>query len=111
MSNRGMSYRRKGMNPAAAIVDPPAAAGRTRDGSTDTQRLKVEKLGVAAHTGTRVRFTYPSPATGALIAVDGLLERMWRPPGHGGATLLKVDRLHHWVPAGTLITVETRELR
>jgi hypothetical protein len=78
---------------------------------TVTLKLRVEKLGVAAHTGTRVSFSYPSPATGALIAVDGILERIWRPPGHGGSTLLKVDRLHHWVPAGTLIKVEPRELR
>ena len=80
--------------------------------STDTVtlRLRVEKLGVAFHKGTRVRFSYHSAATRSTILVSGHLEKITR-GAPGQPTILKVDRLFYAVPAGTLVNVETGELR
>ena len=80
--------------------------------STDTVtlRLKVESLGVTFHKGTRVTFTYHSTVTRSTILVSGSLEKITR-GAPGQPTILKVDRLFYAVPAGTLVTVETGEIR
>ena len=65
---------------------------------TVTIPLRVENLGVAFHPGTRVRFTYRSEVTGALIVVDGPLKKITR-GAPGSPVVLKVDRLFYAVPA------------
>jgi hypothetical protein len=72
---------------------------------TATQRVKVEDL--AGHGDARVTFWHPTPQTGALIPISGVLEGITQ-----GASwfTLKVDGIYYALPAGTLITVETREL-
>jgi hypothetical protein len=77
---------------------------------TVTLKLRVEKLGVAFHKGTRVKFTYTAPHTGSLVPVDGVLTKITR-GAPGQPTILRVDGLFYAVPAGTLIEVDTRELR
>jgi hypothetical protein len=73
---------------------------------TVIQRLKVEDL--AAHGDARVTFYHPTPHTGALVRISGVLENITQ-----GASwfTLKVDGIYYALPAGTLITVETGELR
>ena len=65
--------------------------------------------------GTRVTLTYTAPYTGSLVPVNGLLDELKRPvPIRGGPpqpVILIVDGLRHTVPRGTLVRVETRELR
>ena len=92
----------------AVAVPQPATARRSRD--TVTIPLRVENLGVAFHPGTRVRFSYRNEATGTLVLVDGALKKITR-GAPGSPVVLKVDRLFYAVPAGTLISVEARELR
>jgi hypothetical protein len=80
--------------------DSSGTAGRSRE--------VVEKLGVAFHKGTKVTFYHPTPHTGALVRISGVLEAVtqglhW--------TSLKVDDVYYSLPAGTLVTVETGELR
>lgn len=77
---------------------------------TVTLRLKVEHLGVTFHPGTKVRFSYRSRHTRSTVFVSGHLEGITRGAA-GHPTLLLVDRVPYTVPAGTLVTVETGELR
>jgi hypothetical protein len=79
--------------------DSSGTAGRSRE--------VAEKL-VAFRKGTRVTFYHPTPHTGALVRISGVLEAVtqglhW--------TSLKVDGVYYSLPAGTLITVEPGELR
>jgi hypothetical protein len=73
---------------------------------TATLRLKVEDL--AAHGDARVTFYHPTAYTGALVRISGVLEGITQ-----GASwfTLKVDGIYYALPAGTLVIVETRELR
>jgi hypothetical protein len=83
---------------------------------TVTLKLKVESLGAAFHVGARLQFSYRAPHTHSLVPVDGTLtEPVGRPvPSDDGPpqpVILMVDGLRHAVPAGTVVTVEAKELR
>jgi hypothetical protein len=72
---------------------------------TAIQRVKVEDL--AGHGDAQVTFYHPTLHTGALVRISGVLENITQ-----GASwfTLKIDGIYYALPAGTLITVETREL-
>ena len=86
--------------------------------STDTVtlRLRAERLDVAAHQGAYVWFVY-EPHPGARFVHSGRVEHLTRPiPPHGVdpdemPTLLRIERVWLALPAGTLVTVETGEIR
>jgi hypothetical protein len=77
---------------------------------TVTIPLRVENLGVAFHKGTRVQFCFRAPGLGHLVYVEGELNKIRR-GAPGSPTNLRVDGLYYAVPAGTVVTVEARELR
>ena len=69
---------------------------------TVTIPLRVEKLGIAAPPA-HVQFSYT-------VSVSGILERIVR-GGPEQPSILVVDGCAYAVPAGTVIAVETKELR
>jgi len=107
-----MSTQELGKRSAVARAD---TSGHSGPNPTVTLKLRVENLGVAFHKGTRVTLTYTAPYTGSLVPVNGLLDELKRPvPIRGGPpqpVILIVDGLRHTVPRGTLVSVDTRELR
>jgi hypothetical protein len=100
-----MSIQELGKRSAVARAD---VSGHSGPNPTVTLRLKVEKLAIAAHGGARVTFYHPTPYTGALVPISGVLEGITQ-----GASwfTLRVDGIYYALPAGTLVTVETREIR
>jgi hypothetical protein len=85
--------------------------------TTDLAKFKarVEKLGVSA-PGCHVCCFYEAPGhPGILVPIDGILEEMSRPEpipdGPPQPVILIVDGLRHAVPAGTLVEIETGEIR
>jgi hypothetical protein len=92
-------------------------AGVRMSTDTVTLRLRAERLDVAAHQGAYVWFTYqPHPAV-SIFVHSGRLEYLTRPIPPDGVdpdempTLLRIERVWHALPAGTLVTVETGEIR
>ena len=86
--------------------------------STDTVklRLRAERLDVAAHQGAYVWFVYEAHPHARFVH-QGRVEHLVRPIPPDGVhldempTLLRIERVWFALPAGTLVTVETGEIR